>query len=358
MKRKITMTDQIGKMVNRVAEWLNGEGDDADIIISSRVRLARNLLNFPFVDRASEDQQKKILKTVKESVENSKMLEHAQFFDMVKMDELDLQFLVERRIISSDFADADNPRGLWITNDEKIGIMANEEDHLRIQAIIAGFSLEKAWKTIHQLDQKLSSDLDFAFSDRFGYLTACPTNVGTGARFSVFIHLPVLTFTKRIEDVFADMIPAGIAVRGFYGEGSRVVGNFFQISNQHTLGWTEKGIFDRVIPVIKHIIGQERLERDKIMNDQRVIIEDKIYRALGIISQAKILSSIEFLDLLSALRLGTDLNLIPKLNNNKFNELMVLTQPAHIQQRERRALSEMERDTIRAKMIKETLFLN
>ena len=184
MKRKITMTDQIGKMVNRVAEWLNGEGDDADIIISSRVRLARNLRNFPFVDRASEDQQKKILETVRKSVENSKMLEHAQFFDVVKMDELDLQFLVERRIISSDFADADNPRGLCISDDEKIGIMVNEEDHLRIQGLVAGLQLRIILDEILKIDQEFTESLPVAFSEQFGYLTACPSNLGTGLRVS------------------------------------------------------------------------------------------------------------------------------------------------------------------------------
>ena len=349
------MSNVIDKMAHRIAYWLSGEGKDSDIIISSRARLARNLLNVPFVDRATEDQQEAVLSTVLSAAENTKLLSNAYYFNMSSIGEMDRQFFVERRLISADFTEGKNPRGLLVTADEQAGVMINEEDHLRIQVVCSGFSLDKAWYDVHQLDQDLSSDLRYAFSERFGYLTACPTNVGTGVRFSVFMHLPVLTFTKEIEDVFAEMIPAGIAVRGFYGEGSRVVGNFFQISNQYTLGWTEQGILDRIIPLIECFIAKEQKARECVMSEQRVNIEDKVLRAQGILSKAKILSFLEFLDLLSALRLGVDLAILPKIDVKIFNELMVLTQPAHIQKMEGKSLTELERDTIRANLVKEKL---
>jgi len=345
-------------MVRQVATWLSGDGKDSDIIISSRVRLARNLRNIPFVDRATEDQQKSVIAAVLTAAEDTEELKNAYYFEISSLEELDKQFFVERRLISSDFAERDNPRGLLVREDEKLSIMINEEDHLRIQVILPGFSLDKAWQIIHQLDKELSVDLEYAFSDQFGFLTACPTNVGTGVRFSVFIHLPVLSFTKEIEKIFAEMVPAGITVRGFYGEGSKIIGNFFQISNQYTLGWTEQGILDRLLPLIKLFIEKERRARERAMNGQRIIIEDKIYRALGIISNAKLLSSIEFLDFLSAIKLGVELGILEQVNNKVFNELIVLTQPAHIQKREGKILTELECDKIRAELVKEKLHLN
>ena len=352
------MTSAIDKMCQQTAGWLSGEGADSDIVISSRTRLARNLQNISFVDRATEDEHKESLSKVLNAVKDNEFLNDGFYFDISILDDLDRQFFVERRLISTDFIEKDNPRGFFVTPNEETSIMINEEDHFRIQKLCSGFNLEETWHYVHQVYGELSRDLTFAFSERFGYLTACPTNVGTGVRFSVFIHLPVLTFTKEIEKVFAEMIPTGIAVRGFNGEGSKVIGNFFQISNQFTLGWTEQGILDRVIPFIKRFVSLERDARDRVMNDDRIMIEDKIYRALGILANVRILSSIEFLDLLSALRLGADLDMVNNINRKSFNELIVFTQPAHIQKIEGRKLTERERDTIRARLVREKLHFN
>jgi protein arginine kinase len=346
------------KIENRTAEWLSGKGKDNDIVISSRARLARNLQDIPFVNRASENQQKEILKRVLQEAKNTSVLHDAIIFNMLMMDELDREFLVERRLISTDFAESENPRALIVTEDQTVDIMVNEEDHVRLNTICSGFSLKEAWYVVHRLERELAHNLDFAYSEQFGYLTACPSNVGTGVRFSVFLHLPVLIFTNKIEEVFAELIPAGIAVRGFYGEGSKVIGNFFQISNQYTLGWTEQGILDRVMPLIHRFIEQERKARDQALKEQKVMIEDKIYRALGLLSHARVLSSIEFLDLLSALRLGVDLGIIQNIEKKVLNELMVLTQPAHIQKVNKRRLDELKRDTLRASMVREKLHLN
>jgi protein arginine kinase len=357
MKNTGPMKDITNSMIRHVADWLSGSGSDSDSIISSRVRLARNLQDFPFVDRASEDQKQAVIGKIVNAVNDVALMERSAYIDMTTVKDLDRQFFMERRLISSEFADMQGPRGFLVTEDESISLMINEEDHLRMQIIKSGLSLEKGWYEIHQLDQELASQLNYAYSERFGYLTACPTNVGTGIRFSVFIHLPVLTFTRQIESMFAEMIPAGIAIRGFYGEGSKVMGNFFQISNQYTLGWTEQGILDRIIPLIKRFIYEERKAREKALKTQRIHLEDKIYRDLGILTHARILPSIEFLNHLSALRMGVDLGFIPNIDRKIFNELIVLTQPAHIQKWKGKSLTELERDTIRASLVREKLNL-
>jgi len=336
------MSDSISKMTRRSAAWLSGEGKYSEIVISSRARLARNLQNILFTEKASETQQEEVISIVREAYNSTRLMNDAHFYDVLKMEKLDLRFLVERRLISEDFADGENRRG---------------EDHIRMQVIFPGFSLDQAWYTICKINQEVSENLDYAFSERFGYLTACPTNVGTGVRFSVFIHLPVLIFTKEIDKMFSEMIPAGIAVRGFYGEGSKVIGNFFQISNQYTLGWTEQGILDRVLPLIEAFIDREYKARERLMQDQHIVIEDKVFRAIGILTKAKILSSMEFLDLLSALRLGVDMNIIKGMDRKLFNELMVITQPAHIQKMEGKILNEIERDVVRADMVRKKLKL-
>ena len=351
------MSDIISKMTMRSAAWLTGEGKYSEIVISSRARLARNLQNILFTEKASETQQEEVINRVREAYNSTRLMNDAHFYDVLKMDKLDLRFLAERRLISEDFAEGENRRGLLFSDDEKTSIMINEEDHIRMQVIFPGFSLDQAWYTICQINQEVSEHLDYAFSERFGYLTACPTNVGTGVRFSVFIHLPVLIFTKEIDKMFSEMIPAGIAVRGFYGEGSKVAGNLFQISNQYTLGWTEQGILDRVVPLIEVFIDREYKARERLMQDQHIVIEDKVFRAIGILTKAKILPSMEFLDLLSALRLGVDMNIIKGIDRKLFNELMVMTQPAHIQKMEGKILNEIERDVVRADIVRKKLKL-
>lgn len=352
------MSSLIENMTRQTAKWLSGEGQDNDIVISSRVRLARNLHAYPFGDRASDEQQQNVLSTILKAAKNSKSLKDANHFDMFALDELDRQVFVERWLISTDFAEMKNPRVLLVTQDEDIGLMINEEDHLRLQVIGSGLSLEQSWIAISRLHEELSQELTFAFSERFGYLTACPSNVGTGIRFSVFVHLPGLTFTKKIEEAFAKIVPAGVTVRGFYGEGSKLIGNFFQVSNQYTLGWTEQGILDRITPLIERFIGEEREARHNIMNDTRIVVEDKIYRTLAILSKARLLSFIEFLELLSTLRLGVELGIVEEISKKVFNELMVMTQPAHIQKCEGKTLGELERDALRANLVRETLHLN
>ncbi len=352
------MSGIVDKVIETKATWMSGKYPESDIILTSRARLARNLQNIHFVDRASEAEKEKVIQQVLEASTRTPILKKAHYFDFNSLDVLDRILFVEKRLVSSEFAEAAHMRGLLVTEDGNISVMINEEDHIRMQIITGGFSLEDAWYPIRKLEQELSGHLAFASSDRFGYLTACPSNVGTAVRFSVFIHLPALVFTRKIESVFEQTIPAGIAIRGFYGEGSKIVGNFFQISNQYTLGWTEQGILDRIIPLIRNVLAKEREARTLLLNEQRLQIEDKIYRALGILSNARILSTMEFIDLISAIKLGVDLNLLKGLKDVAFNEMLMYAQPAHIQKSKGKVLPELERDRIRADWIRERLHLN
>ncbi len=351
------MEHLIQNMVENTATWLNGQGDDSDIIISSRIRLARNLQNFPFVNRATENDLEKSVQLVLETSKESKAFQNAIYVDGAALKPFENQFFTERRLISAKFSEKFHARGFLFTEDEHLDLMINEEDHLRIQILSSGFNLHNALQKIQDVDQNLSETLDYAWSDEFGFLTACPTNVGTGIRFSVFIHLPVLTLEKKVSEIFQETIPAGIAIRGFYGEGSKVIGNFFQISNQYTLGITEQEILNKVLPIIRRIIDTEREARDKALNEKPIFMEDKVYRTLGILSNARLLSSFECIELLSALHLGIDLGLIDTIKKEILNELMVITQPAHIQAVYGEELKEIKRDQIRAELVKERLKL-
>ncbi len=352
------MNPVIDIMAKKVADWLSMDGKYSDVVISSRVRLARNLQNYLFVNRASEREQQEVITEVLQAAEETTRLKQTYYFDMSSVDTDEHQFFIERRLISLDFSEKSNPRGLLVATDESTDIMINEEDHLRIQFLSAGFSLKKGWQEIYRLDEELSKNLNYAFSDQFGYLTACPTNVGTGVRFSVFIHLPALTYTREIDEVFAELIPTGIAVRGFYGEGSQITGNFFQISNQYTLGWTEQEILDRLVPIVKKFINKEKKARQKIKNKQMIFIEDKVNRVVGILMKAKMISSMEFLDFVSTLRLGVALGITQQWNYQILNELMLICQPAHLQKISGENLTETERDMKRASLVRERLYLN
>ncbi len=352
------MNPVIDIMAKKVADWLSKDGDYSDVIISSRVRLARNLQNYLFVNRASELEQQEIITEVLQAAEETTRLKQAYYFDMSSVNSEENQFFIERRLISLDFSEKSNPRGLLVASDESAGIMINEEDHLRIQFLSAGFSLKKGWQEIHRLDEELSKNLNYAFSDQFGYLTACPSNVGTGVRFSVFTHLPALIYTGEIDEVFAELIPTGIAVRGFYGEGSQITGNFFQISNQYTLGWKEQVILTRMEQIIKKFIDKERRARKRIKNKKTIFVEDKVDRVIGLLMKARMISFMEFLDFVSTLRLGVALGITQQWNYKTLNELMLISQPVHLQKVAGGNLSETERDIKRASLIRERLNLN
>ncbi|MCX5692365.1 MAG: protein arginine kinase [Candidatus Omnitrophica bacterium] len=342
-------------LLNNTGEWIRCTGPVCDIVMSSRVRLARNLANYPFSHWASKKEQETILGTAKESILSIKKLKDSLFVEIGKLDPIDKQFLVERHLMSKEhMIDAEN-KGLCVGQDEVISIMINEEDHLRMQVMKSGFNLKEAWQIINDIDTELGNLLDFAYSVDFGYLTACPTNAGTGMRASVMLHLPSLVMTKQIGKVLQAITKLSLTARGLYGEGTEASGNFFQISNQVSLGHKEEDIIDNIDRIIKQIVGHEQSARETLLSQNREALEDRIWRAYGTLKSAHIITSTETIDLLSLVRLGVDLGVIKQLDRTLINELFVITQPAHLQKLEKKKLGPNQRDVKRAEIIRERI---
>src|SRR5438874_10882947 len=289
----------LDSLTNNSGEWLRGTGAESDIVISSRIRLARNLSSFPFTNRASAHQRAEIETMLRDRLAKMDFAPHLAYLNIPTLTPLDRQLLVERQLISRELANTEGPRGVAVAPQENVSIMINEEDHLRLQVMRSGFSLDEAWQDIDRLDDHLESRVSYAFSEEFGYLTACPTNVGTGMRASVMLHLPALVLTKQIEKVFRSLQKINLAVRGLYGEGSRASGDFYQISNQVTLGKSETGILGEIREVIPQIITYERQARQTLLRESRQALHDKVSRAYGTLCSATMMTAEETMDLLS-----------------------------------------------------------
>jgi len=345
----------ISDLLNNQGEWLRSIGPNSDIVMSSRIRLARNLSNYPFSNWASKKEQQEVLKVAKQAIVASKKIKSSLCLDIGKIDPIDRQFLVERHLMSKEHSvDADN-KGLCVSDREVVSIMINEEDHLRIQVMKSGFDLRDAWRIINSIDSELGNALHYAYSLDFGYLTACPTNTGTGMRASVMLHLPSLVMTKQIDKVLQAITKLSLTARGLYGEGTEASGNFFQISNQVSLGHREDDIIDNIERIIRQIIDHEQSARDVLLSQNKSVLEDRIWRAYGTLKSAHIITSSETIDLLSLVRLGADLNLIKSVDRALINELFIITQPAHLQKLEKKKLNPNERDVKRAEIIRERL---
>ncbi len=342
-------------LLHRKSEWLRGTGPKSNIVISSRVRLARNLNGFPFFSWAKPNEKEKILNTVKHGIEKSKFLKKCLFLFMKDITEIDRQFLVERHLMSPEHVIDPTYKALVVDDKEIVSTMVNEEDHVRIQVLQSGFNVVEAWRMANEIDTDLSGKLSYAFSPRWGYLTACPTNTGTGLRASVMLHLPALVMTNQIGKVFQAISKLGLTIRGFYGEGTEALGNFFQISNQVTLGHSEEDLIDKIESIVDKIVKREESTRSIIVVKNKEEMVDKIWRAYGTLESARIITSAETIKLLSAIRLGIDLNILKGIDKTKINELLVLIQPAHIQKIEGRVLNPNQRDYKRADLIRKML---
>ena len=327
----------------------------SDIVISSRIRLARNLEKHPFTTRATKASQAEVLRMVREGVNRSASLRQPLTLEMAELNEVDRQFLVERHLVSREHIVHVDHKAVAIGQGEVASIMINEEDHLRIQAMQSGMNLRDAWAFIDTLDDELSETIPFAYSSDWGYLTCCPTNTGTGMRASVMAHLPSLVITKQINKVLHTITKLGLTARGLYGEGTEAAGNFFQISNQVSLGRSEEELVENIERILKEVIHQEQTARETLMTSNRTQLEDRIWRAYGLLRHAKTMNSGEALDLLSAVRLGVDLGLMNGLDRTVVNELFIFSQPAHLQKLEGKPLSAKERDTKRAQLIRTRL---
>ncbi len=336
-------------------EWLRGTGPESDIVISSRIRLARNVAAFPFTNRANAYQKAEIEGLLRDRVARLELDPRLEYINVPNLSPLDRQFLVERQLISRELAAAEGPRGVALGPLETVSLMINEEDHLRLQVMRSGFALDEAWQDIDRVDDLLEARISYAFSEEFGYLTACPTNVGTGMRSSVMLHLPALVWSKQIEKVFRALQKINLAVRGLYGEGSRASGDFYQISNQVTLGKSEVQILNEIREVIPQIITYERQARNTMLKDSRQMVQDKVSRAYGTLCNATMMTSEETMDLLSSVRLGVNMGLLDDVNIGTVNELFIHTQPAHLQKLMGSLLDGEERNAARARYLRTRL---
>jgi len=346
---------KIDDLVKQTGEWLKGEGPHADIVISSRVRLARNIKDYPFFHWAGKKEKEEIFSAVKSAIESSKYMKGALFLNMEKMSDIDKQFLVERHLMSMDHTVRDTAKALAIDGKEIISIMINEEDHIRAQAIQSAFNLMETWRVLDALDSELDNKLSYAYSGRWGYLTACPTNIGTGLRASVMMHLPALVIMNQIGRVLQGISKLGVMARGMYGEGTEASGNFFQISNQATLGRSEEDIIDNITKLINQVIGREKSAREYLLLHSKAALSDRVWRAYGTLKSARIITSDETTRLFSLIRLGVDIGVVKDITRKTLNELFILTQPAHIQKIEKKQLSAAERDMKRADLIRNKL---
>ncbi|WP_417850518.1 protein arginine kinase [Thalassoglobus sp.] len=336
-------------------EWLRGTGPESDIVISSRIRLARNVADFPFPTRTEEATQREIEHLLKDHIERLDSGPGLSYINIEDASPLDRTFLVERQLVSREHSEGTGARGACISPKETVSLMINEEDHLRMQVLRSGYALDHAWSELNELDDRLEERVSFAFSDEFGYLTACPTNVGTGMRVSVMLHLPALVLTKEIQKVFQAMHKMNLAVRGLYGEGSQALGDFYQISNQVTLGRSEEQIIQNVKRVIPDILAYERRARKALVNADRQRLHDQVARAYGVLRSARQISSEETMEKLSSLRMGITLGLLDNLEMSTVNELFMHIQPAHLQKNRGELLESSERNVVRAAYLRSRL---
>src|SRR5437016_4301025 len=336
-------------------EWLRGEGPHHQVVISSRVRLARNLRSRPFPGWAKKAERTSILELVRPRVEELPEMQDSFSESLQDLSALDRQVLVERHLISREHAAKNVGSAVIINRRQTLSIMVNEEDHLRMQSIRSGLQLKNAFKLVDRVDSTLEAKLDFAYDQRLGYLTACPTNVGTGMRASAMLHLPGLVLSDMINQVIQAVNKIGLAVRGLYGEGTEAMGNLFQISNQTTLGEKEEEIVARLSKVIETIIEKEHDARQMLIQKKSNTLWDQIGRAYGVLTFAHAMTSKEALNLLSVIKLGVDLGAFPEDRRLPIDELFIDTQPAHLQKSSQQKINAEERDDLRAQIIRERL---
>jgi protein arginine kinase len=350
---------KLSDLTNHAGEWLRGSGPMSEVVISSRMRLARNLAGQRFLTRSTSHQRQAIEQRIRDTILSAQLAPKMLYVDLEGAPEIDRELLVERHLISKQHAAGEGARGVAVGENETVSIMVNEEDHLRIQVLRSGLQLEEAWDEISAIDDKLEAKLDFSFHRQFGYLTACPTNVGTGIRVSVMLHLPALKLTGEIEKVFRAAKDLRLAVRGLYGEGTEATGDFYQISNQTTLGKTEEDIIsDFKHQVIPKIIDYEHHARRTLLNERTAALDDKVFRALGLLRSARLMAGEEVLFLLSHLRMGVNLGRIKDVDLRTINELFLLTQRAHLQKIQGKKMDGDVRRAARADYIRQRLGAN
>ncbi len=346
-------------MNEAISPWMREDGPDSDIVLSSRIRLARNFADYSYPILANQKDLQSISKFIQDEYEQ-KSFQDYQNFEFIPLSELkpvEKRVLVEKHLISPHLVEHGNFAATLISRNEQVSVMINEEDHIRAQLYFPGFQLKKALEKAFEFDDWLEEKIDYAFDEKHGYLTTCPTNVGTGMRASVMMHLPALAWTQQINRMIPSINQLGLVVRGIYGEGSEAIGNIFQISNQITLGKSEEDIVEDLQSVVQQLIEHERNARNRIMDQSSTKLENRIHRSYGVLEYSRILESKEAAKCLSNVRLGIDLGIIEKVPRNILSELMVLTQPGFLQQYAKKTLTAGERDVFRASLVRERLQL-
>lgn len=336
--------------------WVFTDGEASDVAFSSRIRLARNLKGIPFPSFANETQLAAVTESVKQAINTNQQdfgaLSYIKIEDLTPNERL---ILVEKHLCSPQFIEKTHLKTLIVNQEQSVSIMINEEDHLRIQTIMPGFSLENAFNLANKVDDFLEESLEYCFDECCGYLTACPTNVGTGIRASVMLHLPGLTLVDQVKRVLSALSHIGVNVRGMYGEGTESFGDLYQISNQVTMGRSESDLTNNLKSVCRQAIEQERTVREALLKDSKAQLEDKVCRSYGILTQARIMTSQEALKLLSDVKLGVELGIIPEISKVTLRKLIFLTKASILQKVIGKEVSPAERDFYRAKIIREIL---
>ena len=340
------------------SHWMDAEGEESDIVISSRVRVARNLAGIPFPHLLKKEKPNAVIHALRLAIQNeeaAELLGNLELCALSELTPLERQILVDKHLISPEFLNNYEAKAVVLRDDEVVSIMVNEEDHLRIQCLLPGLCLKEAWNIIDKIDDGLEKTLDYAFSEKLGYLTSCPTNVGTGMRASVMLHLPGLKLTKQLYGVLNAIGKLGLTVRGLYGEGSEALGDLYQISNQITLGQSEEDITNNLISSTLQILNQEKAARQALYQNRQEIIEDRVHRAYGTLKYARILTLEETMRLISDLRLGVALNIISGIGIRLLNELMVKIRPAFLKKISGQEMTPPQRQVYRAGLIRKEL---
>lgn len=334
--------------------WLDEDGCEKDIVISSRVRLARNIENMTLPQRIDEEDGLRVVDLVGNAVQKDEEDKY-KLYNIKDLTEMERQLFVESHLISPDLLKRPNISSFLLREDEKVTVMINEEDHIRIQSLFSGLNLDESFKLCNKVDDLIEDSLDYSFDEKFGYITSCPTNAGTGLRASVMVHLPCLVLTGNINGILQAVNQLGLAVRGLYGEGSGSLGNIFQISNQITLGETEEDIISKLKGIVTQMINRERQSRKLLLNTKRIEIEDKVYRSLGTLQNARILSSKESMSLLSDVRMGIGMGILENIDINMIDNLTIEIQPANINKNYPEELDNIQRDIKRSEILREKL---
>lgn len=333
-------------------KWLDDDGFEKDIVISSRVRLARNIEQMKLPQQMNQEEGMQVVDRVKQAILKDNNYE---LYNIKDLTETQRKLFVENHLISPDLLKRPNISSFLLRQDEKVTVMINEEDHIRIQALFSGLNLDESFKICNEVDDLIEETLDYSFDEQFGYMTSCPTNTGTGLRASVMVHLPSLVLTGNINGILQAVTQLGLAVRGLYGEGSGSLGNIFQISNQITLGETEEEIIAKLKGIVTQIIARERQSRKLLLNTKKIKTEDRIYRSLGVLQNARILSSKEAMNLLSDVRMGVGMDILEDIDMNTLDNLIIDIQPANINKNSEERLDSSERDIKRAEILREKL---